>query len=443
MLLFSQPGFSQGIDFQHITFEEAIQKAKQEDKLIFIDFYTQWCGPCKKLAAGPFKEEAVGEFYNNHFINLKLDAEKEGATTAKKYKVNAYPTLMFIDGNGSLVYSGVGVTHGYDMVGFGKEAIASITDENNVENLQAMFPEKQNDEAFLKMYYQKMDELGLNSDDGFNAWLKVQTELKDDDLEMMRLLQRNNKSVYVGSKAYEIWKANSAAYRAQANDREKVMIDRFDDTAMIKSLEAAYRRKSPDLMRLYINAMHEKVRQGKRPIDFNYYELEYCLLSQDYAKYKKLATEYVDSLENENPVAQVHQKDTKDYESFVRLNGHSDDPNTIRMVEFYKQGRTASSIVKDVAEIGHKFLLHSDSEGDYKTLSGWIDYCYELIPEYYLVDNLKADMLYEQKDTAQAIELKEKAVANMPWTEKKRVNRQYELEIMKQGKELSGAVKER
>ena len=49
ILLFSWNVFSQGIQFEIGSWKEVLQKAKQENKLIFVDLYTTWCGPCKKM----------------------------------------------------------------------------------------------------------------------------------------------------------------------------------------------------------------------------------------------------------------------------------------------------------------------------------------------------------------------------------------------------------
>lgn len=90
---------SAGINFLHgVTWTEAVTKAKAENKLIFIDFYTQWCGPCMNMAQTVFSLPTVGYYYNNTFVNLKIDAEEgEGVTLAKKYGVRSYPTYAFID----------------------------------------------------------------------------------------------------------------------------------------------------------------------------------------------------------------------------------------------------------------------------------------------------------------------------------------------------------
>ena len=60
---------AQGVRFWKGSFEEAAQEAKRQDKLIFIDFYTVWCGPCKSMSNRVFPREDVGEYFNETFIS--------------------------------------------------------------------------------------------------------------------------------------------------------------------------------------------------------------------------------------------------------------------------------------------------------------------------------------------------------------------------------------
>jgi thiol:disulfide interchange protein len=100
----------EGIRFKHISLEEAKKQAKKNEQYIFIDAYTSWCGPCKKMAATSFKNAEVGALYNEKFINLKIDVEQDtdGPELAKLYKVRAYPTLLIIDSDGKLIKSVLG-----------------------------------------------------------------------------------------------------------------------------------------------------------------------------------------------------------------------------------------------------------------------------------------------------------------------------------------------
>lgn len=89
-----------GIRFFHGNWDEAVALAKKEKKKIFIDFFTEWCGPCLTMALNVFPLPEVGEVYNKNFICLKIDAEKgEGRELAKRYEVGSYPTYAFIDPN--------------------------------------------------------------------------------------------------------------------------------------------------------------------------------------------------------------------------------------------------------------------------------------------------------------------------------------------------------
>lgn len=95
-------------NFRHITYDEAINAAKAENKMVFMDFYTDWCGPCKMMMRDVFPQKEVGDFMNKNFVCIKLNAEKEGKELAKLYKVNAYPTFIGIDTNKNIVFTKVG-----------------------------------------------------------------------------------------------------------------------------------------------------------------------------------------------------------------------------------------------------------------------------------------------------------------------------------------------
>jgi thiol:disulfide interchange protein len=109
-----------GIRFKSMTLEKAKQIAKETDKLIFIDAYTSWCGPCKRMAATSFMEEEVGEIFNERFVNIKIEMEKDvdGPEVARLYKVRAYPTLLVINSEGKLIKQNVGFMTADQLIAF-------------------------------------------------------------------------------------------------------------------------------------------------------------------------------------------------------------------------------------------------------------------------------------------------------------------------------------
>jgi thioredoxin 1 len=90
---------AEGVHFFKGTWDEALTKAKKENKLIFLDAYTSWCGWCKKLDANTLSDKAVGDYFNENFINVHMDMEKstEGPRLARKLGIRGYPALFFVN----------------------------------------------------------------------------------------------------------------------------------------------------------------------------------------------------------------------------------------------------------------------------------------------------------------------------------------------------------
>lgn len=99
----------QGITFFAGTLQEGLEKAKAENKLLFVDCYTTWCGPCKMLKKYTFTDANLGDFMKNKYVSMAIDMETtEGEIIAKKYGIEAYPTLLFLDKYGRVVNHQVG-----------------------------------------------------------------------------------------------------------------------------------------------------------------------------------------------------------------------------------------------------------------------------------------------------------------------------------------------
>lgn len=113
-----------GIQFFKGTFHEALDKAKTENKPIFLDIYATWCGPCKKLKKTTFTDEEVGKYFNKNFINIAIDGETpEGKVLINKYHIRSYPSLLILDNKGEVKTRISGFQKPYILINFGKRIV--------------------------------------------------------------------------------------------------------------------------------------------------------------------------------------------------------------------------------------------------------------------------------------------------------------------------------
>ncbi|MBP3227980.1 MAG: thioredoxin family protein [Bacteroidaceae bacterium] len=100
---------AEGIQFSTGSLDELLAQARKEGKMVFVDCYTTWCGPCKMLARQTFPNAEVGAYFNPRFVSVQIDMEKgEGIELAKRWGVSAYPTMVILDADGQVKGTVVG-----------------------------------------------------------------------------------------------------------------------------------------------------------------------------------------------------------------------------------------------------------------------------------------------------------------------------------------------
>lgn len=137
--------FSQGIQFQDITLVQAMEKGTKENKFIFIDCYTSWCGPCKVLSKNVFPNDTVGELFNKNFVSLKVDMESDRSSEINtKYVITSFPTLLFVEPvNGDIVYKVIGAEPGTQWLISAAER--AIDPNQNIQGLLHSYNENKKD----------------------------------------------------------------------------------------------------------------------------------------------------------------------------------------------------------------------------------------------------------------------------------------------------------
>lgn len=121
-LLFAGAARAEG-PFLTLSFPEASKKAEAEKKLLFLDFYATWCGPCKVMDRTTFKDPKVVEFLKTKVVALAIDGDKEGAL-AQKFRIGGYPTLIFAKPDGTVVEQTVGALQTDEFLRMSEQAVS-------------------------------------------------------------------------------------------------------------------------------------------------------------------------------------------------------------------------------------------------------------------------------------------------------------------------------
>lgn len=147
---------AEGIKFvEGKTFDEALNEAKKENKMLFVDCYTSWCGPCKMMATKVFTQDKVGEYFNARFVSIKIDMEKgEGPAMKDKFGVKAFPTFLFLDGTGKEVNRIVGGDPDIDAF---LKTVSSGLGEMSLSAMTVKYDGGERDTTFLARYLEVLD----------------------------------------------------------------------------------------------------------------------------------------------------------------------------------------------------------------------------------------------------------------------------------------------
>lgn len=161
-----------GMKFFEGSWDELMATAKKTGKPVFVDVYTTWCMPCKMMAKQIFPLESVGNKYNESFINYKMDAEtKEGKIIAERYRVNSYPTYLYVKNDGELAHKGGGFNPDPGIfINEADKALQAIADPYTVNKMADDFKKGKRDTAFLKSYISKLSQLEMDNNEALDTY---------------------------------------------------------------------------------------------------------------------------------------------------------------------------------------------------------------------------------------------------------------------------------
>lgn len=252
-------------------------KAKAENKVLMIDFYTDWCKWCVELEKKVYTNSEVSAFANNYQINWKIDAEKgEGVDLAKKYQVSGYPTIVFVDGNGDEIDRIIGYLPVKDFLPSMKDIVSG---KNTTKSLQLKLKDNPNDAEANYRLGKKLLESG-NTDEAKACLNKVLIEDPSNTLG---------------------WTDNTELLLAQLSGKKEdiqTFISKYAESelrkdALIFLAESTLENNDYETGDAYYKELFEKYGKNDEDINFNYGNF---LLSRIYGITKKQSITKEDNL---------------------------------------------------------------------------------------------------------------------------------------------------
>lgn len=282
-LSFSQ----QGIRFEDSDFATILAKAKAEKKLVFLDAYAAWCGPCKLMERNVFTDKNVADYYNKNFINAHFDMEKgEGPGLASKYGIRSYPTLLFLNGDGEVIGKELGYIKTEEFLALGKK-------NNNPQlintNLKEEFIKGKLDQAgllnFINLYAGKDPALAKQASE------KYFINKKDKEFSGEEVNALLNFTQSVDDVNYKVFAANKAEITKLLPEQNYVQFDNY--LKLMKLVTSATDDKTKTIDDAKILKEGENLfPKEELAKSLNLYKLNYYSAHDNFPAYEKTVLEY-------------------------------------------------------------------------------------------------------------------------------------------------------
>jgi thioredoxin-related protein len=404
---------AQGIDFETGTWSEVLEKAQKENKPIFMDLYTTWCGPCKQMSANIFPQKEVGDVFNAAFINYKIDAEKgEGIELAKKYEVRAYPTYVFVSPTGELFFKSLGSMPATDFIKEADKALAEYHNSKPIATWHAEYEDHKSDLAFIEKYLEKRSKLKLNNTEVLDNYLSLLPVNEQTSEKTLLLIVENGEESTIESKAWNILKQNvdqisDASKKQEAQYIVSGAIDRTmrtaiktsDETLMGKAI-ALYGETPDNAMKLSSEELWMRYYSGKK--EWNNYVKNAILVAEN--KWMKLTPE------------QIGQKDAEEYRKFEEMIAKEDTAQIpaerLNAARKYYKTAYSSALANQMNSACWNIFQNVDDKATLKKAVIWSKKSLVISNNNPSYLDTYANLLYKSGKAKEAIKIQTEAIGN-------------------------------
>jgi thiol-disulfide isomerase/thioredoxin len=403
--------FSQGIIFRQDDWQNVLNQAKAQNKLIFVDIYTTWCRPCKEMDKKTFSEASVGDKFNAKFINYKIDAEKGfGVTLARRYNITSYPTCLFVDATENLVYKQEGYLGPVDLSKEADLVLLNQSDAKPIYVLDKTYNEGKRDPEFLYEYIAKRSRYNLDNMNLVEEYVKELTPIQHSADKTLRLIVNNG--FKIDGKAFEIL----LKYREKAEGLFEGGTEKVNQAFSTSINEFFYQAIETKNTKLFEKALQANLRalpnSADRVNDKN--KLTFYLAIKDIPKFVDAAEAYLDQYVMFVQVESIRKQDMWEYEKMMQAYqlGIRDSVGVgaplyqnIKKNGKYTLARLTANELNDVVKA---FYEQVDNTAKLEKAIPWIQRAIELVqnPDYF---HSYAQLMLKMGNKQKALDIEQKA----------------------------------
>jgi thioredoxin-related protein len=397
-----------GIAFQKGEFQAMLDKAKAENKLIFMDVYTTWCGPCKMLDQSTFSDAQVGSKFNAGFVNYKLDAEKgEGVAIARKYAVRAYPNMLFINGQGEIVHRVVGYRPAEELLKEAETAAQKGATMKPLSYFEENYAKKKTDKAFLQAYVTQLKASNKDNTKILNEYIALLTPEEKVSENVVKLAAENISTLE--GPAYQIL---AGVMRDAAKQPRAVLQAAYSGLMQVKSatFQKAVQTKDRTLLDKLIQVSKETDGPGATQ-QIAQYEVEFAKATGDMSAVRKSTEKQADEqmkLKKED----LAKMDVEQYALFrkqVKLEEADTTSADFKMMDEMMKSAATKTTAMQLNELAWSYFETMTDKADWTKALAWSARSLELDRDANYLDTY-ANLLFKLGRKAEAIKIETEAL---------------------------------
>jgi hypothetical protein len=393
--------FSQGIAFEP-DWKTAREKAKKEKKLIFVDYYTDWSSEFYKLTKLIYSDSTIGDYFNQNFIAVKINAEKEeGKRLSDAYNLTLYPRFLFIHADNLDVISREYVSNNKEAFWETAKKAFQYKDITPLSILQKKYDAGQRDKVFLENLMQRKSLCGINVKEEMKVYLQ---SFGLDELPM---------TIYNFYKYYVKIEFKSSDYAFFKNIKSKkevsnMFIGGILGSAIDIALDSVYKNRNFALF----NSLLNEIRQNGKSQNVDYYKIKYAQGDSNTLGLFNATCRYINTYLKTDSIWEIRRQDSISYSEAVKRYKNGQDSlmkefafmniDTVNIFIKYPKAGTLSS---SIAEIIEPLLLRLKDKKQLQSTLVLTKYAYDLVPKNYQTKYVYALNLYKLGDKTKAINL--------------------------------------